>query len=53
MLAPGSAECHTTLARAYEASELLKSAIGEVERAIELKPESTELRDWLKRLQKM
>ncbi len=52
MLAPEEVEYRLTLVRAYEASELIASAIGELGRAIAKRPDDPELHAWRRRLQK-
>jgi curved DNA-binding protein CbpA len=49
-LAPKIASCRLTLARAYEAADLINSAMAELERARELSPKDPEITDWIARL---
>jgi curved DNA-binding protein CbpA len=49
-LAPKVVSARLTLARAYEAADLVNSAMAELERAKELAPKDTEITDWIARL---
>jgi curved DNA-binding protein CbpA len=49
-LAPKVASCRLTLARAFEAADLINSAMAELERARELSPKDPEITDWIARL---
>lgn len=49
-LAPKVVSCRLTLARAYEAADLINSAMAELERAREISPKDSEITDWIARL---
>lgn len=49
-LAPKVVSCRLTLARAYEAADLINSAMAELERAKELNPKDPEITEWILRL---
>lgn len=49
-LGPKVVSCRLTLARAYEAADLINSAMAELERAKELAPKDSEITEWIARL---
>ncbi|HWO11230.1 MAG TPA: DnaJ domain-containing protein [Polyangiaceae bacterium] len=51
-LAPNRADLRLSLAKIYEAAGMQQSAIRELERALELTPESDRIKQWLKRLKR-
>jgi tetratricopeptide (TPR) repeat protein len=51
-LAPNRSDLRLTLAKIYEAAGMPQSAVRELERAIELSPDSERIKQWLKRLQR-
>jgi curved DNA-binding protein CbpA len=51
-LAPDSLDVRLTLARAYEAADMIASALGELGRAMDKSPGNAELRAWRQRLEK-
>ena len=52
LAAPDRSKCRATAARAYHAAGMMKSALGELKRALELDPSDSALREWLARLEK-
>jgi tetratricopeptide (TPR) repeat protein len=51
-IAPNRADLRVTLAKVYEAAGMTQSAIGELERALELTPDSDRIKQWLKRIKR-
>src|SRR6185295_4499688 len=51
-LAPNRADLRLSLAKIYEAAGMQQSAQRELERALELTPESDRIKQWLKRLKR-
>jgi len=51
-LAPNRADLRLSLAKIYEAAGMQQSALRELERALELTPESDRIKQWLKRLKR-
>lgn len=51
-MAPDRADLRLSLAKIYEAAGMQQSAIRELERALELNPESDRIKQWLKRIKR-
>ncbi len=51
-IAPDRVDLRLTLAKIYEAAGMQKSAVRELERALELTPESDRIKQWLKRVKR-
>ena len=51
-IAPNRVDLRLTLAKIYEAAGMQQSAQGELERALELTPESDRIKQWLKRFKR-
>jgi tetratricopeptide (TPR) repeat protein len=51
-LAPNRADLRLSLAKIYEAAGMQQSAQGELERALELTPDSDRIKQWLKRIKR-
>lgn len=51
-MAPDRADLRLSLAKIYEAAGMQQSAIRELERALELSPESDRIKQWLKRIKR-
>jgi tetratricopeptide (TPR) repeat protein len=51
-LAPNRTDLRLTLAKIYEAAGMQQSAVREVERALELTPDSDRIKQWLKRIKR-
>lgn len=51
-MAPNRVDLRLTLAKIYEAAGMQQSAVGELERALELTPDSDRIKQWLKRIKR-
>ena len=51
-IAPDRTDLRVTLAKIYEAAGMQQSAVRELERALELTPDSDRIKQWLKRIKR-